>query len=199
MPRVQRGALADAAGGGGLFHGGRVLHRTGQRKRPRRNPLARYCLHAPTALRSACSLAGADGRPPDGIYGDKTWQAIKAFQVRQFPTHPEWHTGFCGWVTLCAMDRMLQRRASAGGGAAGASAGATAPQLADPDLEQLRQRLAAGTLANHVAPGVDHEQVGIVHAVLMDDARVRLGVVAQPGVGARRQLAEPHRHDPRLG
>ncbi len=141
------------------------------------------------ALEPDCDLGrsfdkpGADGRPPDGIYGDKTWQAIKAFQVRQFPTHPEWHTGFCGWVTLCAMDRMLQRRASAGGGAAGASAGATAPQLADPDLEQLRQRLAAGTLANHVAPGVDHEQVGIVHAVLMDDARVRLGVVwRNPGL-----------------
>jgi len=134
--------------------------------------------------------AGADHHPPDGVYGEKTWLAVKALQQRWFPTHPEWQTGFTGTVTLCAMDRMLLQRAQAGSAQAPAPPPVGAPVLADGELEALRLKIVGGPLQYAVAPGVTRDQVGPVHLVAMDEGRVRLGVVWRvPGRDPGGQMA----------
>ncbi|WP_454647895.1 peptidoglycan-binding domain-containing protein [Bradyrhizobium liaoningense] len=53
------------------------------------------------------SFRSGPGAPPDGLFGDETWSAVKAFQQKAFPRTPAEWDGRVGKVTLAEMDRRL--------------------------------------------------------------------------------------------
>ena len=53
------------------------------------------------------SFPSGPAQPPDGKYGQETYNAVLAFQKRVFPTKPGEWDGRCGKNTLVMMDSML--------------------------------------------------------------------------------------------
>jgi peptidoglycan hydrolase-like protein with peptidoglycan-binding domain len=53
------------------------------------------------------SFPAGPSKEPDGQFGDETFQAVQAFQRREFPQDPSQWDGRCGKNTLGRMDDLL--------------------------------------------------------------------------------------------
>lgn len=79
-------------------------------------------------------------QPPDGKYGQETFNAVLAFQKRVFPTQPGEWDGRCGKNTLAKMDAMLP-----------AGTGPTPPSPPPPPAAKTMSALAADDKATSIA------------------------------------------------